>query len=151
MRTVVTFESSAFATREPREYLINPESYGDDVARWIGARLRAAGVRADDAPGQEDFGWYFDFDVPEGRHCFIVGFRPGDADVPDAWIGWVERHRGFVASLFGRRGHGIASSAVDALHRALAGASEVRNVRWHRRADFDAGREEVGTPDPYGA
>jgi len=151
MRTVLTFESSAFNTSEPRPYFINPECYGDDVARWLGERLRAAGARADEAPGQEDFGWYFEYDVPEGRHGVVLGYRPPDGDALGTWIGWVERSRGLVGSLLGRRRHGIAPAALDALHRALTGAAEIRNVRWHHRADFDAGREAAGQPSPHSA
>lgn len=151
MRTVVTFQSSAFNTSEPRPYFINPECFGDDVARWLGERLRAGGMRADEAPGQEDFGWYFEYDAPEGRHCVVLGYRPPDGDEPGAWIGWVERSRGLVGSLLGRRRHGISPAALDALHEALAGAAEIRHVRWHHRADFDRGREETGTASPHDA
>ena len=151
MRTVVTFESAAFNTSEPRPYFVNPECYGDDAARWLGARLRAAGVKADEEPGQEDFGWYFELEVPQGRHCCVLGYRAGDQDSRGTWVAWVERSRGLLGSILGRRAKDIAPSALDAIHSALAGAPEIREVRWHHRADFDAGREDAGRPSPGAA
>lgn len=154
MRTFVTFESSAFNVTEPRDYFINPCCYGDDLAKWLIARLRAHGIAADAEPGQEDSGWYLLFDVPEGRHCCMLGYRPADGADPGAWIGFVERHRGFIGSILGRRNHGIAASATAAIHAALtaavagADAKEIRNVRWHLKSDFESCLEERGTPEP---
>ena len=151
MRTVVTFQSSAFNTTEPRDHFINPGSFGDDAARWLGAALRASGLRADEEPGQEDFGWCIEFDVLEGRHCCVIGFRKEDDPADSVWIAWIERSRGILGSLAGLRRSGIAPSAVDALHQVLTGAPEIRNVRWHREDDFDAGREDAGAPPPEAA
>jgi hypothetical protein len=158
MRTMVTFESRGFNVSEPRDYFINRCCYGDDVAKWLIARLRARGIAADSEPGQEDFGWYLLFDVPEGRHCCVVGYRPADGADPGVWLAIIERHRGFIGSVLGRRNRGIAASATAAIHAALtaaaaeadagAGANEIRNVRWHLKDDFDHGREELGSPEP---
>jgi hypothetical protein len=147
MRTLVTFESSAFNARESKDYFINPGCFGDDLARWLIAALRRAGLATDDEPSQEDFGWYFEFKVPEGEHCIVVGLRPGDPEPQDCWIAWLERSRGFLGSVFGGRQRGIAPSAAAALHAALQ-APEIRNVRWHEKKDFDAMREERGADAP---
>jgi len=147
MKTIATFESTAFNTREQKDYFINPGTFGDDVAKWLIGRLRQAGLRTDAEPGQEDFGWYLGFHVPEGEHCVILVFRPEDA-VPDGcWIAWLERSRGFLGWLFGGRQRGIAASAVGAVHQALQ-APEIRNLRWHEKKHLDALREELGTPEP---
>jgi hypothetical protein len=53
MRTFVTFESDAFNVTEHRDYFINPCCYGDDLAKWLIARLCAHGIRADAEPGQD--------------------------------------------------------------------------------------------------
>jgi hypothetical protein len=147
VRTLVTFESTTFNTKDSREHFINPNNFGDDVAQWLVGRLRNAGLQVDEKIGQEDFGWYLEFQVPEGQHCVIVGFRPDDPAPGGCWIAWLERSRGLVASLLGGRKRGIAGSAVLALHAALQ-APEIRNVRWHEQKDFDALREELGTPTP---
>jgi hypothetical protein len=125
MTTVVTFKSSAFNTSEEREYFVNPGTFGDDACRWIGRRLREQGVETDAEVGQEDFGSYFNYKVPEGAH----------------WL---------VGSALGGRSRGIAASALHAIHRALTGAAEIRNVRWHDKDAFDRGQEDAGreAPDP---
>ncbi|MCB9784337.1 MAG: hypothetical protein H6751_15345 [Candidatus Omnitrophica bacterium] len=136
-----------FNTTEVKEYFINPCCFGDDVARWLVGRPREAGVEVDDDIGQEDFGWYLNFDMPEGEHCVVLGFRPGDDDTPGHWVAEVERDVGFFRSILGGRRKGIAPSAVRAVHEALE-APEICNIRWHERANFDAGNEELGTPQP---
>jgi hypothetical protein len=148
MRTLVTFESAAFNTTQTRDYFINPGCFGDDTCRWLMERLRQQGVTTDPEPDQEDCGWYFDFAVPEGEHCCVVGFRPaGSESEPGVWIAWIERERTFLGSLFGGRNRGIASTAVSAIHNALS-APEVANLRWHEKSDFDKGREERGSKEP---
>ena len=144
IQTVVTFQSTAFNVTETKPYFINPSCYGDDVAKWMIAELRKNGVKTDDAPDQEDFGWYFGFQVAGGEHTFVIGFRPDDK----TWIGWLERNRGFARSILGLRKRGIDPSAQQVLHSALLGSPEIRNVRWHFHGDFDKGREERGTLNP---
>lgn len=142
MRTVATFRSTDFNTSEPKPYFINRGCFGDDLARWLIARLRAAGVVTEDQPRQEDFGWYFDFTVPEGPHTCVVALREPD------WVLWTERQRGLLGSLLGARSRGISPSAVGLLHGVLSTAREVTHLRWHDRQAFDAGREETADSKP---
>ena len=130
MRTEATFKSAAFNTTETRPYFINPECYGDDLAQWMMARLRAAGYKTADEPGQEDFGWYFDFEVPAGTHCVVLGYQPDDPE--GQWILTLERSRGLIGSVFGRRNKGIDEEAVQAIDSVLAGASEIRDLQWQK-------------------
>ena len=148
MRSVVTFESGAFNVTEARDYFINPACFGDDVAKWLIGRLRQAGFETDEEPGQEDFEWYFEFRVAEGEHCCVIGYRPGDGADPGVWIAWLERSRGLLGSLFMGRNRGIADGAIGAIHKALSGPSEISNLRWHTKDDFDRGREELGSAVP---
>ncbi len=140
MRTLATFETDLFNTSETREYFINPECYGDDACRWLMERLRAMGVVADGEPAQEDFGWYFGFAMPEGRHCCVVVFRPGADAEAGVWLAFVERDRSLLGSLLGGRRRGVTNGAVAALHAALS-APEIRNLLWHERAEFERGNE----------
>jgi len=147
VKTVVTFESSAFNMSEPREYFINPCCFGDDVARWLTEQLRSKGYQVAQAPGQEDFGWYFGFRVSGIDYCLVIGHRPGDNNEEGLWIGWLER-TGFVVSLMGARKRGIKPDAARAIHEILSGSPQIQNVRWHFQRDFDDGHEDMGTPDP---
>src|SRR6187402_1628272 len=114
LRTVVVFRSSAFNSTEPRSYFLNDFCFGDDVARWLMAHLKARGIPTDLEPDQEDSGWYFNFFVEETPHCLIIGSRPSD-DGDAEWIGWLERKRGIVGSLVGLRGIGILPAAARAI------------------------------------
>jgi hypothetical protein len=147
LKTVVTFKSSAFNMSEPREYFINPCCFGDDLATWLAEQLRRKGHQASEKPGQEDFGWYFTFLISGIEYFFVIGHQPGDG-AEGAWIGWLERKRGFVAFVLGGHKRGIHPDAAWAIHEILSSSSQIQNVRWHLRRDFDSGREESGTPTP---
>ena len=143
MRTVATFHSSVFNTSEEKHYFINPGCFGDDLARWLIARLRSAGATTDDQPGQEDFGWFLTFVAPQGPHTCVIALRPGAG-----WVIWTERRRGLLNSVLGGRGRDVAPSALMLLHGVLATAPEVTELRWHHRPDFDAGRGDRAAVDP---
>lgn len=150
-RTVVTFQSGAFNTSERRAHFINDGCYGDDVARWIIGELQARGVPADPEPGQEDFGWYLTYRPSTAEHQFILGYRPGDERNPSVWWGLIERNAGLVGSLFGARTRGIETAALAVIHDILSSAEFVSRVRWHRKADFDAGNDATASTRPDAA
>src|SRR5215510_12094464 len=77
-----------------REYFLNKCCFGDGLAKWMIGRLRQAGVPTDDEPGQEDFGWYFEFSVPAGKHCCILGYQEDEPE--GVWHLWLERSRGLL-------------------------------------------------------
>ena len=147
MRTVATFRSVAFNVLEPRDYFINPCCFGDDLAKWIMKRFRARGVETDEEPGQEDFGWYFEFETQEGEHCCVMAYRPGDSDADGDWVLWVERSAGLIGSLLGRRKR-VSGAAVQSVHEVLSSASEINGLRWHEKQHFDRGDEVQGKPTP---
>jgi hypothetical protein len=148
LKTVVTFKSAAFNLVEAKPYFINPCCFGDDVAKWVIQQLRTRGYKAADEPGQEDFGWYFTFVVMGMEYCFVIGHRPGDDKAEGIWIGWLERSRGFIASLLGGRKRGIHPAAAQVIHETLSNSSLITDVCWHFRRDFENGHEQIGTPGP---
>jgi hypothetical protein len=148
IRTVVTFKSQAFNTAEQKSYFINASCFGDDLAKWLIQELGKRGIKTDDEPGQEDFGWYLNFEIGGTASTFIVGYRPGDKNNAGTWIGWLERNRGFISSLLGRRETDIDLAAAEILHEILSNAPAIQDVRWHWKQDFDRGREELGKQTP---
>ena len=132
MRTEATFRASPFNTSEVKAYFINPCCFGDDLAKWMMARLRAAGVHTSDQPRQEDFGWYFEFEVPGAKHCCVLGYQEGHPE--GQWHLWLERSRGFLGSVLGMRKRGIDAAAVQALQDILAKAPEIRELEWQEAA-----------------
>lgn len=151
IRTLVTFQSSAFNTTERKDYFINDCCYGDDVARWLMEQLRGRGIQTDAEPGQEDFGWYFGFRVGDTDYHFVIGHRPADGSDPAVWIGWLERKAGLLGSMFGGRKRGIQPDGARAIHSVLSSSPQVSSVRWHHQQDFDAGREDNGQTEPTAA
>jgi hypothetical protein len=105
-------------------------------------------MKSDEKPGQEDFGWYLDFEVAGISHTFVILHRPTGENEEGTWIGWLERSRGFIGSLLGGRKRGIQPSAVEVIHRILSGSPIIRDVRWHFSHDFDMGHEERGASTP---
>lgn len=133
---------------EPKNYFINPCCFGEDVAEWLINELRKLGMKTDEKPGREDFGWYLDFELTGIGHTFVVGYRPATETEAGTWVGWLERKHGFVGSLLGWRKRGIQSSAVEAIHHILICSPQIQDVRWHYSHDFDKGDEDRGAPSP---
>ncbi len=148
MRTLVTFNSAVFNTTQTKDYFINPGCFGDDVCKWLISEFRAKGIETDKEPGQEDFGWYFNFKMSEGPHCIVIGYRPEDNKEKGVWIGWLERKCGFIGSLLGGRKRGISTGAIGTVHQVLSNSEKIQDVRWHSQGDFDKGKEDLGSPNP---
>ena len=145
IRTVVTFESVSFNMTEPKDYFINPCCFGDDLARWLIAELRKQGLETDDEPGQEDFGWYLNFEADGIAHTFVIGHRPTGESAAGTRFGVIERNRGLFGSLFAGRRRGIHPSAPDAIHRILFTSPLIQDVRWHFKLDFEEGASSPRT------
>jgi hypothetical protein len=149
MRTLVTFKSSAFNTTDSKDYFINPLCFGDDVAKWLISELQAKGIETDKEPRQEDFGWHFDFTLPKGRHCLVIGFQPEDNNGQGNWICWLERSHGLIGLIFKGREHGISPKSVETIHQILSSSQDkIKNVRWHIPNDFDKKNETSDSPNP---
>jgi hypothetical protein len=133
-KTVVTFESTAFNMSESKGYFINPGCFGDDVAMWLISELRKQDVKTDEVPGQEDFGWYLNFEMMGTAHTLVIGHRPSGETETGRWIVWLERRRGVLGSLTGGRDRGIQAAAVEVIDRILSNSSLIRDVRWESRA-----------------
>jgi len=141
IRTVVTFDSAAFNMTQAKDYFINPCCFGGDVAEWLIRELRKRGMRTDEKPGQEDFGWYLNFGTVGIDHTFVIGHRPKGDTEEGTWVGWLERKRGLIGSVFAGRRRGVQPSAAQAIHQILTGSPVIRDVRWHSKRDFDSGIE----------
>lgn len=147
-RTLVTFQTEKFNTTTDRDYFINPGCFGDDLCKWLIEQLTADGIKCDAQPGQEDFGWYFNFSVDDEEYCWVCAFRPADETEPGIWIGWIEKATGFLAGIFGGREKNIQRSASLEIHKVLVNSSEISNIRWHIRADFERGNEDAAHSSP---
>ena len=130
MKTEFSFKSTAFNCTEPKDYFINPGCFGDDLAGWMIGELNARGMKTMEAPGQEDFGWYFTFWVEGIEHCVVLGFQPNDASTGDQWLGWIERQVGFFLSITGGRKRGILPAAVGEINDILMSSKHISDLTW---------------------
>ena len=133
MKTVFQFHSTSFNTKVPRDYFINPNCFGDDVARWMIEKLRQLGITTATTPEQEDFGWYLKYSINDREHCIVLGFQPNDASRGDCWIGEIERHMGFLGSILGMRHRGIDNQAIEVIDSILKSAPEILDLKWSYR------------------
>jgi len=122
---------------EPRAYFINASCFGDDVARWLIGELKKQGMKTEENPGQEDFGWYLNFEVTGSAYTFVIGHRPANKSDAGVWVGWLERKRGFIASIIGGRQRGIEPAASEVIDKILSNSPLIRDVHWQFRRDFD--------------
>jgi hypothetical protein len=148
VRTLVTFRSQAFNVSEERPHFINPGTFGDDVAKWMIEELEDRGVEVGGEPGQEDFGWYVSFTVGGVAHWWVVGYRPGDPEQEGEWISWVERSRGLLGFLLGRRARQPTLQGVRLVHETLAQSEQIREIHWHDAQQFQRGIEDQWRETP---
>ncbi len=164
-RNLITFQSKEFNSTVPQEHFINDCCYGDDICKWLIEELTKKGVDCDKEPGQEDFGWYFNFSVNKVVYCLVCAFRLGEGEDQEQdqekkeeaasseaengdWIIWIERSAGFMASLFGARNKGLDEAVPKLIHSTLSANPAITNIKWHRKKDFDAGREDLALSSP---
>jgi len=148
LRTIATFQSEKFNVDETQEHFINPGCFGDDLCQWIIGKLQMDGVDCDPAPGQEDFGWYFNFSLDKAEYCCVCLLREADGDDPALWVLWIERNTGFFAGLVGARDKNISADSSKLMHEILSKSPDISHLRWHYKKDFDSGSETAGSETP---
>ena len=147
-RTVVTFESSDFNVSESKDYYINPDCFGDGLARWLLAELKQKGISTDNEPDQEDFGWFFNFKLLNTEYCLIVGHIDVRNDNNAKWFLALERNCGSLASMFGGRKRGLNKVSAEIIHSVLSDSSLINKIRWHYRNNFHRGIHDLGESKP---
>jgi hypothetical protein len=175
-RTIVTFKTKMFNTSQSKDYFINECCFGDDLCHWLRVEFQKRGATCDDEPGQEDFGWYLNFVLGEDKYCLVGAFR-ADSEEPESssslvgaasskqvddgvardgdsgdddglWVLFLERSLGFWASVFGGRDKGLKMRGAKMLHETLMAEKAISEVKWHRKKDFDQGKEELALDVP---
>lgn len=135
MFTKFEFRSAKFNCTTPKDYFINPGCYGDDAAVWLSGKLREQNIEVSGLPDQEDFGWFFTFNIQGVEHCIVLAFQPNDPERGDRWFGWIERHVGFVHSILGGRRRGILPAAIKAIDEILTTSADIDFIGWSARTE----------------
>src|SRR5437899_1057631 len=128
VRTVATFESSAFNATERRDYFMREGAYGDDVAGWLMDELRAREVQTDEESSQDEGGWHFGIRRGKNDYKVSISRRPGSAGRRAGWIGRVERKTGRLGTLLRATGRGIEPEIVLSIHAVLNSSLLIRNL-----------------------
>ncbi len=142
------FRSTAFNTSERRDYFLNDCCFGDDLARWLIQELRGHGFRAEEEPGQEDFGWYLNFTVQDVDYCLLIRYRPAEDAAIGDWICTLERITGVgpIGFFLGAAKRQIHLGTAQAIHTVLSSSPQITDIRWFTDADFK--NEQDGKPHP---
>lgn len=123
----VTFSSDAFNTSEQKDYFINPNCFGDDLAAWLMARLKEKGIQVeDDGPDQEDFGWYLNFELEGNSYSCVVLYQEG----AERWMCILEFNAGFFGSILGKRNKKVPQSPANAINSILLASEDIADIQW---------------------
>jgi len=129
------FRSTAFNQSIAGPNFANPSCFGEDLANWFAQRLIDQGVGVIRSSAPEDFGWFTEFELPDGRFQVIFTLRPLDDTAGDGeWIGRIERATGLLGTIMGRR-RKVDKVPIHAVESALQHGS-IRDLRWYSDQDF---------------
>jgi hypothetical protein len=126
-----SFSSDHFNRSEPKDYFINPNCFGDDLASWLMDALRKRGVKVeDDGPDQEDFGWYLNIEISRSSYSCVVLSQ----EDTDRWICVLEYNAGLVGSLLGKRKKPVPEAVSQIFDDILQSEPEMfQKVEWSNR------------------
>lgn len=147
VRTVATFQSSAFNATEQRDYFLHDSAYGDDLAEWLMDELRARDIQTDLEPVQDESGWHFAFRKGDSNYRFTISRRLATSGRSATWVGSLEQSAGRLRK-FLRSKSAVAPEAALAIHSVLNSALLIHNLKWHYHRDFTHGQEDLGQPEP---
>ena len=118
MTTTARFKSTRFRPLRPEREQVNPGVYGEELARWVAARLRASGG-AEPRVDYEDYAWLVELALGAGDAWILCANEFGSDDVwmvevrpRPRFLGWFRPAAVTPDDLFGlcRRLHVILSS-----------------------------------------
>jgi hypothetical protein len=131
--TNVTFSffSKYFNRTETKNYFINTNCFGDDLASWLKDALQGTGAKVEqDGPDQEDFGWYVNFEVSGTSYSCVVLFQENT----DRWVCTLEYNAGLVGSLFGKRKKPVPGAVSQLFDNIFQSKPEIfEKVEWSNR------------------
>lgn len=127
-----SFFSNHFNQSKSKDYFINPNCFGDDLASWFMEELKKKGVEVeDDGPDQEDFGWYLNFDYVGVSYTCVVLFQ----EDKNRWHCILEYNSGLIGSLFGKRKRQVPEMVADLFDQILKKQPEMfQAVEWSNRS-----------------
>jgi hypothetical protein len=118
MTTTARFESTRFGPLRPESEQVNPGVYGEELARWLAARLTET-EGSEPRVDYEDWAWLVELPLGKGHAWIFCANEYGSDDVwmidvrpRPRFLGWLRRPAVTADDLFGlcRRLHVIFQS-----------------------------------------
>jgi len=122
---ILEFESSAFSPTPGEDEATNPGVFGKALAKWLGSRLRLAGIAAGEVVA-EDFGWV----IPVKSEPYSLHVACSSAETPNGWMVFAFAEGGLMPRLFGKDKSGaVVESLYVSVRRCLEAESSVTGLR----------------------
>ena len=124
MRTNIRFKSTKFAPLKPEEEQVNPETYGEELAKWVHDNIGSYGLKAA-SYFDEDWGWMVVFgrDFPVWIGCGNVGGSKNE------WMCFCEVYRSFKDRLFRKPlPEKELKQTVEALYSLIQSEPEISEI-----------------------
>ena len=132
MKSFVTFRTDLFNHTEVGENFINRCCFGEDVARWLRARLCDLQVEVSD-PIQEDYGW--GIWVGSGRDKFWVWASTFDPECSGPFAEWgigiaYDAGLNLIARFFHKPDRSLHRAVCSTIDEALRAEQCITDVEW---------------------
>lgn len=138
MRNHVSFRSARFNNKVVQPHFTNATCFGEDLAAWLLAQLRANTWTFSDTI-QEDYGWGF---WVNGDFWVAVGIMDDSMGAETAeWLVSIEYDAGLNLKkrLFAKPDRAVQMQICQAVHKALTSASDISELRWCSDGERDCG------------
>jgi len=97
----IFFKCNRFNSTVQRDYFINPNSFGDDVGKWLRVELEKVGFGVE-GPDQEDWGWYLIVFDPGSSLSASVNIGLGGGNEQEAFQIFVSSKIGLISFITGK-------------------------------------------------
>jgi hypothetical protein len=142
--TTARFKSTRFRPRRPESEQVNPGVYGEELARWLAARL-ARSEGAEPRVDYEDWAWLVELSLGNGHAWIFCANEYGSDDVwmidvrpRPRFLGWFRRSSVTPDDIFG---------LCKKLHVILSSEATIRDLEWVRMGV--RGEESEPSPRPH--
>ena len=103
MLLYLTFETDRFNRTEAKDYYINPNCFGDDLAQWLVMQLEHRNIKVGNV-GQEDWGWEVQCTFAGSSYFMSIGSVAGTEEDGNfgEWRIYLTRQCSLIGRIFGK-------------------------------------------------
>ena len=122
--------TNRFNLSERQPHFINDTCFGEDLAAWLVEQLGKEGIPAE-APGQEDWGWYFSATSQDEPYFFAInGDDDGHEEMPNQgeWRISIHKTRSVMDKLMGRNFFSNDDKILYVVRRILKSQPDIKII-----------------------